>query len=311
MKEKDLHNNPYRLGTHIDFIVIIIFFLLLIASFNEGMGNDEGMWNYIGRLWVNGIPPYTGAVDGKPPGIFMLFAISNFLFGVNFWFPRILGILAMVITSMLIYLIGRRLYNPLCGTLAMIIFGLTMAWELMDGAYAAQIESFMILFVVLAFFSLIKPQTTKESRSYLISIFTSGFFMGLAIAFKQIAIFSAVALILFFFNLNNRFNRNIWRDLLILFAGTMFSIYISLVPLLLSGVTIADYWREAWLILVQEGSRQGAMNTSIGSRIANFFHTWRHSEMLLFYPLILLFIIQRKRIIDNNIPFFVLFFVLF
>ena len=304
MQTKDLYNTPYRIGTNVDLIAISIFFLLLIASFNGGMGNDEGMWNYIGRVWTNGIPPYTGAVDGKPPGIFMLFAISNVLFGVNFWFPRILGILAMVITSMLIYLIGRQLYNPLAGTFAMIMFGLTMAWELMDGAYAAQIESFMILFIALAFYSLIKSQSAKESRAYIISVFTSGFSMGIAISFKQIAIFSAVALFLFFLNLDSRTNKNIWRDSLILFAGTIFSIYISLIPLLLSGVTIADYWRGAWLILVEEGSRQGAMNTSIGSRIVEFFHIWRYSEMILFYPLVLLFIIQKKRIRDNNIPFF-------
>src|SRR5262249_47875371 len=71
-----------------------------------------------------------------------------------------------------------------------------------------------------------------------------------------------------------------------------------------SGVTIADYWRGAWLILVEDGSRQGAMNTFIGSRIVEFFHIWRYSEMLLFYPLVLLFIIQKKRMIDNNIPSF-------
>ena len=148
MKTRDLYNAPYRARTNIDLIAIIIFFLLLIASFNGDMGNDEGMWNYIGRVWINGIPPYTGAVDGKPPGIFMLFVISNFLFGVNFWFLRILGILAIVMTSILIYLIGRQLYNPLAGTLAMIIFGFTMAWGLMDGVYTAQIESFMILFII-------------------------------------------------------------------------------------------------------------------------------------------------------------------
>ena len=54
---------------------------------------DESMWHYIGRNWIrNGLVPYQGGVDNKSPLIFLIFGISDWLFGVNYWFPRLLGI---------------------------------------------------------------------------------------------------------------------------------------------------------------------------------------------------------------------------
>lgn len=91
------------------------------------MGNDEGMWNYIAFLWIKyGIPPYIGAIENKTPGIYIVFVISNLLFDLNIWFPRILASLSIVTTSILLYIIGRKLCNHLVGVLTMILFGFSM-----------------------------------------------------------------------------------------------------------------------------------------------------------------------------------------
>src|SRR5262249_12612336 len=74
-------------------------------------------------------------------------------------------------------------------------------------------------------------------------------------------------------------------------------------PLLFSGVSAMDYWRGAWLSLVQEGTRQGALNTSLGLRLVDFFHIWRQSELLLFYPLITLYLTQKRTLIAAHVPF--------
>ena len=300
-----LYNALYRPLTSPSIIGVIIFCLLLIASSSEYMVNDEGIWNYIAFLWIKyGIPPYIGAIENKSPGIFMIFVISNLLFDVNIWFPRILGSLVMVATSIVLYLIGRRLYDDLAGIIAMVIFGLSVTWKFMDGTYTAQTESFMVLFSTLAFFFLLDSHKARGTSLHITGIFIAGLFMGIAISFKQTAIFSAVALFAFLLSFeNNQFSSN-YKNILInsffLMAGILFPICLTLILLLVSGITIADYSKEVWLVLLQKG---GGAELDITSRIWTFITKWRYSEMILFYPLVLLFIIQRKRIRDNNIPF--------
>ncbi len=100
------------------------------------MGSDEGIWSYIGRIWSkNSIPPYVGAIENKTPGIFELYAISNILFGINIFFVRGLGILSIVLSSIVVFFIGRKLHSPLAGIFGMYVFGLTMTWDLLDGDY--------------------------------------------------------------------------------------------------------------------------------------------------------------------------------
>src|SRR5437868_15313578 len=74
---------------------LIIFFAILqlsIALLSNHLNFDEAMWQYIGRNWFrNGIAPYAGGVDNKSPLIFAVFGLSDRLFGINCWFPRILG----------------------------------------------------------------------------------------------------------------------------------------------------------------------------------------------------------------------------
>jgi 4-amino-4-deoxy-L-arabinose transferase-like glycosyltransferase len=97
------------------------------------MGIDEGWWSYMGRVWSeNNLPPYTGVVDYKSPGIFELFAISHILFGINFFFVRALGVIAILFSSLTVYLIGKELHTHLAGICSMVIFGLTMAWDPMS-----------------------------------------------------------------------------------------------------------------------------------------------------------------------------------
>lgn len=72
--------------------LIILFAVLqfVIAFFTDPMmlTFDESMWHYIGRNWIrNRLIPYTGGIDNKSPLIFFIFGISDWLFGVNYWFP--------------------------------------------------------------------------------------------------------------------------------------------------------------------------------------------------------------------------------
>ncbi|MER3446044.1 MAG: hypothetical protein C4291_04055 [Candidatus Dadabacteria bacterium] len=163
----------------------------------------------------------------------------------------------------------------------------------MDGAYTAQTESFMVLFSTLAFLFLLKAQEARSLLLYIRDTLIAGFFMGIAIAFKQTAILSAIALFAFLLGLGDKRSltyKSTFRDSFLLFAAVVFPMCLSLIPLLASGVTMIDYFKDAWLILMQKEG--GSADYKI--RIGKFIDAWGHSKIVLFYPLILLFIVQKK-----------------
>ncbi len=304
----------YSIVTNPAIIAVFIFSLLIIASLGEYMVNDEGIWNYIAFLWIKyGIPPYSEAIENKTPGIYLIFTISNLLFELNIWFPRLLGSLSMVATSALLYFIGRKLLDHFAGIIAMIIFGLSVSWRFMNGTYTAQTESFMILFSTLSFFFLTVSRNAKCIRPYALYIFIAGFCMGIAICFKQTAIFTVAASLAFLLSLGYEKDcpipGSVTKDLLLLLAGVIFPLCLCLIALIASGTTFTEFLHQAWLVLLHEG---GGAELKITKRVWNFISAWRYSEMILFYPLVLLFIIQKKRIEDNKIPFWgIIFWIIF
>src|ERR1700681_584745 len=76
--ENDIRIKPLQL------ICIIAIIQVVIAFFTEPMifTHEEAMWQYIGRNWLrNGLVPYAGGIDNKSPLIFLIFGISDHLFG--------------------------------------------------------------------------------------------------------------------------------------------------------------------------------------------------------------------------------------
>ncbi len=291
IKKSNLQNGFDKLVMNPYFILLILFILLLIIISNTKMGNDEGRWSYIGRIWSeNNIPPYIGAVENKTPGIFELHAISHILFGVNYLFVRWLGVISILFSSLTIYLIGKELHTSLAGIFSMVIFGLTLTWHQLNGAYTAQTETFMILFSTLSFYFIIKG---VKSRKWIGWILLSGCSMGFAIAFKQIAVTTTLALFIFFiiYAAEQLNTKNVLLGLTLLSSGIVISTMLSLIPLLCSGVSLNDYIDGAWLILRNSGSSAG-----LKTHIHHFIRIWLGSRMLSLYPFLLLFFLQSELI---------------
>jgi hypothetical protein len=281
-------NKVFRLLTNPLFILLFLLTLLVIISSNDRMGNDEGIWSYIGRIWTdNGIPPYVGAVENKTPGIFGLYAISHVLFGVNVLFVRGLGIIAILLTALTVYHIGKALHGHLAGVLGMTIFGLTMTWKLLDGDYPAQTETFMVLFSTLSFYFLIKG---KPSRKWGYWVLLAGISMGLAIAFKQIALASALALCGFFLLYAKPVStkRSPFAGVILIGLGIALSTLLSLAPLWFSGVSFNEYFHGAWTLLANQGS-----SSSLKDHIIGFLGIWGNSRMVVFYPCLILLLLQK------------------
>lgn len=313
MKVEGWYNRLYKWSMSPANIAIVVFILLIIISYctsSFGMSYDEGYWNYIGFAWLkHNIPPYTGAMDNKNPAVYLLYGIANIFFGANYWFPRILGIFSLTQSSVFVFLIGKRLYSHMAGILAMFLFGLTITWKSTGGRFTAETESFLILFNTLAFYILIDVFFVARKKSYVrcLKLFVVGLSMGAAIAFKQSAMFTAGGLLAFYVHLavGNRFPvEKIFGDLLAILTGIILLTVVSLIPLLMSGLNLTDYYQGAWLVLFQEGS---PTTVPLVARINGFIGTFKGTPIILFYPLLFLFILRGKKLTEIGIPFWGIF----
>ena len=115
---------------------LILLFALLqcIIAFCTAFGDfthEESMWHYIGRNWFRlGLTPYAGGIDNKSPLIFAVFGLSDQLFGINFWFPRLLGIACQSAGIYFLYktalLVTRR---ELAAIITITVYGLSLLWQ--------------------------------------------------------------------------------------------------------------------------------------------------------------------------------------
>jgi hypothetical protein len=280
----------YRLFTKPSFFICLGILLLSTVSFlGQPMGNDEGVWAYIGRIWVDhGLLPYTGAIENKATMVYMVYGLSHFLFSTNIWFPRFLAIAAVLTTALLVFFIGKHISNRRAAIIAMAMMVLIMPLQSVDGGYA-ETESFMNVFRAVTFL-LTFLAYRKTTKPWLMVL--SGVSFACAISSKQLAVTDVIPLMAFHYVLAGKHINMAFRHLLFVAAGTIAGTGITLIPYLASGGTLGAYIDGAWKILLQSGSSPH----SIVSRIAGFF---RHffNVRLAFHSLgIAGFLLLRKQL---------------
>src|SRR5689334_11319960 len=117
---------------------LIFLFALLqlgVAFLTDGLTftHEESMWHYIGHNWFGrGMVPYTGGVDNKSPLIFAVYGLSDHLFGLSYWFPRLLGIAVQSIGIYFLYKAALRIaimngwqWAQQAGIITITIYGLS------------------------------------------------------------------------------------------------------------------------------------------------------------------------------------------
>lgn len=302
MKKNDLYyylTNPF-------YLLILSTILLFLVASNKYLFWDEGLWQYIGRIWFrDNVIPYNGVIENKTPGIFILYYISDLLFGVNLFFVRALGIISILVSSFLLFKISKIFHSHLAGILCMYLFVLANTWHLLDGAYTGMTETFMNVFSIAALYLII---IAKDKNKWHYWVFFAGISIGFAIAFKQIAIITALAVLCFYIIYSSE-NHNLYKRLLgvvLLSAGACIATLISFVPLFLSGATFQEYIQGAWLILLNAGSSAPSMNF----RIYRFMKIWEESKMVFFYPFLGLILFQGKILKKRYFIAIVIWFVL-
>src|ERR1700760_2965526 len=144
---------------HVFYLLIVLTCLqLFIALMTNGfaLSQEEAMWHYIGRNWFRyGLVPYTGGVDNKSPLYMVIYGISDLLFGVNYWFPRVLGTAVQTLGIYFLYKIAHHLAGKRAGLLVISFYGLSVLWHAADGRYVSYTETYKIIFSIIAFYCFI------------------------------------------------------------------------------------------------------------------------------------------------------------
>ena len=262
-------------------IPLIVFFTilqLLVALLSNHLNFDEAMWQYIGRNWFrNGMVPYAGGVDNKSPLIFAVFGFSDKLFGINYWFPRILGTAVQSAGIYYVYKIARHIAGEQAALFSTTIYGLSLLWKSTNGAAVSYTETYSMTFIIVSFF---RSLTSKNNREF----FISGLIAGFGFGFRFSAFFGIAAIFISLFRRNKgssiSFSLGVLSCLLLI-AG-LFS---------LAGINLHDFFRYALTDNFGPGS---VTDNNFSWRLSHFMNAFFYSEVVLFYPFVIAFFFLRK-----------------
>jgi hypothetical protein len=89
--------------------LVIVLCAVVIATFS--FGRDQSIYAVVGRGILHGQVPYRDLWDFKPPGIFFVFALGEWLFGRSMSAPRILEALGLILACLAMVSLGRRWFD--------------------------------------------------------------------------------------------------------------------------------------------------------------------------------------------------------
>jgi len=144
---------PRLMLWHLMFMFILLQLSVAFLTNSSAFTIDEAMLQYIGRNWFrHHLIPYTGGVDNKSPLAFAIFGLSDKLFGVNLWFPRLLGIIAQSTGLYFVYKIANQFAGKQAGFIAISLYGFSMLWHSTGGKFVSYTESYSITLIIIAFY---------------------------------------------------------------------------------------------------------------------------------------------------------------
>lgn len=273
------------------FLVILLTALQIIVGFltyESTLTFDEAIWQYIGRNWFrHGLTPYSGGVDNKSPLIFAIYGVSDKLFGVNFWLPRLLGICFQSAGLYYTYKIARRLMSQRAGLMALFIYGFSILWHASGGKYVSYTESYAVAFTIMAVYFAI---CADRKNAY----FISGILAGLGFMFRISALFGFLGVLTYLIIVKK-------NKVLPCLLGFLMTVFLICTILGFAGIRPHDLFTFALMDNFGPGS---VTDHTLIWKTNNFFNHFFFSELVLFFPGLIGYCLTKTR---NNI--FLLWFI--
>lgn len=153
------------------FFIFLAFAIRLPDFFPYEIDWDEGTYALIAQDILKGYLPLTHYWDFKPPLLYVPYALAILLFGKSVVSIRLLGLIAVVITALVLKSIGNKIYGKSAGFWAGVLHVLYSSTFVAGQATMSEhLVSVPVILAVQAFFS---GENSKD-------IFKTGIFLGLA-----------------------------------------------------------------------------------------------------------------------------------
>src|SRR5262249_22265843 len=124
-------------------IVLVVVVTRLPGLFGGFFNPDEAVYSALGSRILDGATPYVGAVDHKPPGIALVYALVYAVAGRNDLVAiRFTLMLVVAATAYLVGELGRRASGRDEGRIAGIAYAVASTWGLAREVQAANTELF-------------------------------------------------------------------------------------------------------------------------------------------------------------------------
>ncbi|MFC1540479.1 ArnT family glycosyltransferase [Candidatus Margulisiibacteriota bacterium] len=184
-------------------LILALQVLLRLPFLHVPLERDEGAYGYMAQRVLAGEMPYRDAFDHKPPLVYYTYAAFVKLFGNSIEAIRYPTLVYSLLSTIALFYLGALLWGSGIGLLAALFYAVFSGGVLIQG-FTSNTETFMVLPLILALIFFIKGQEEKEEGLW---YFYAGLFSGVALMFKQVAVFNFLILFLLLFSReSNRFN---------------------------------------------------------------------------------------------------------
>ena len=179
------------LAAILPFVLILVWSAAVRLPFYRFADGDEFFFSVVAREWLHGGLPYVDAFDIKPPGIFLVYAIAQAIFGASYATFKGMEIVAVASGASLLFVMLRPFGS---GRLAIWAAALYPVYTLAFDGTAAVNMLLQLPFVIAAFAAVVAAtRDDATTRRRLIGAFLAGVAIGSAGMIKQTAVFEATA----------------------------------------------------------------------------------------------------------------------
>jgi 4-amino-4-deoxy-L-arabinose transferase-like glycosyltransferase len=188
-------NNKYKPVTILLLFSLLAIVLRFFSFFPSVIDHDESTYLIMARMILQGKTLYVDMIDIKPPGIFLILAAFQAVFGYSIFILRLLVSLWVAVTAFMIYKTGRVFFKDEKSSLAagIIYIFLISTWSFYGISITPEI--FFNLFTISALYILLKKQS-------LLNYMVTGLLFGIGFIIKYLVLFDFTVFMVFFFILN-------------------------------------------------------------------------------------------------------------
>ena len=169
--------------------LILLVYIIRSNFFETPFERDEGDYFYLGKLILDGKVPYIDFYEQKLPGLFYSYSLIIRLFGYSLRAAHIGFLCINILTIVILYLIGNKLFNKITAIITAFSFAILSLTPQMSG-FTTQSEHLVIFFASGGFLALIYA---LKDQKYWYLYPLAGLLICYSFLIKQSAIFFILA----------------------------------------------------------------------------------------------------------------------